>query len=107
MARHDATGELAGLTMVEVGPERPEWGFQALTAVAREHRGRRLGLRLKLAMLDLLARQEPQVKHILTSNSQANEHMIGINETLGYRVIGPPERSWELPAAQVTGTAQS
>ena len=33
--------------------------------------------------------------------------MIGINETLGYRVIGPPARSWELPAAQVTGTAQS
>jgi hypothetical protein len=33
--------------------------------------------------------------------------MIGINETLGYRVIGPPERSWELPAAQVIGPAQS
>jgi GNAT superfamily N-acetyltransferase len=102
MACHDATGEPAGLTLVEVGPERPDWGFQALTAVAREHRGHRLGLRLKLAMLDLLARQEPQVKHILTGNAETNGHMIGINETLGYRVIGPPERSWELPAAQVT-----
>jgi GNAT superfamily N-acetyltransferase len=107
MARHDTTGEPAGLTMVEVGPERPEWGFQALTAVAREHRGRRLGLRLKLAMLDLLARQEPQVKHILTSNTETNGHMIGINETLGYRVIGQPERSWELPVTKVKGTAQS
>jgi hypothetical protein len=75
--------------------------------VAREHRGHRLGLRLKLAMLDLLARQEPQVKHILTGNGETNEHMIGINETLGYRVIGPPARSWELPTARVTGTAQS
>ena len=100
MARHDATGEAAGLTLVEVGPEQPEWGFQALTAVAREHRGRRLGLRLKLAMLDLLARQEPQLKHILTGNSETNMPMIGINETLGYRVIGPPVRSWELPATQ-------
>jgi hypothetical protein len=54
--------------------------------------------------LDLLARQEPQVKHILTSNSETNGHMIGINETLGYRVIGPPVRSWELP---VTRAAQS
>jgi hypothetical protein len=107
MARHGTTGEPAGLTLVEVGPERPEWGFQALTAVAREHRGHRLGLRLKLAMLDLLARQEPQVKHILTSNTKTNGHMIGINETLGYRVIGPPERSWELPVTQVIGTAQS
>jgi GNAT superfamily N-acetyltransferase len=101
MACHDATGEPAGLTMVEVGPELPEWGFQALTAVAREHRGHRLGLRLKLAMLDLLGRQEPQVKHIMTSNAETNGHMIGINETLGYYVIGKAERSWELPAAQV------
>ena len=107
MARHDTTGEPAGLTVVEVGPEPPGWGFQALTAVAREHRGRRLGLRLKLAMLDLLADREPQVRHILTSNAETNGHMIGINETLGYRVIGPPERSWELPAAQVIGPAQS
>jgi GNAT superfamily N-acetyltransferase len=102
MACHDASGEPAGITQVEVGPELPEWGFQALTAVAREHRGHRLGLRLKLAMLGLLARQEPRVKHILTGNSETNRHMIGINETLGYRVIGRTERSWELPAAQVT-----
>jgi GNAT superfamily N-acetyltransferase len=101
MACHDATGEPAGLTMVEVGPELPQWGFQALTAVAREHRGHRLGLRLKLAMLDLLARQEPRVKHILTSNAEVNRHMIAINETLGYHVIGKPERTWELPAARV------
>jgi GNAT superfamily N-acetyltransferase len=107
MACHDASGEPAGLTQVEVGPELPEWGFQALTAVAREHRGHRLGLRLKLAMLDLLADREPQVRHILTSNAETNGHMIGINETLGYRVIGPPERSWELPAARVIGPAQS
>jgi GNAT superfamily N-acetyltransferase len=110
MALHDPTGEPAGLTVVEVGPEPPGWGFQALTAVAREHRGHRLGLRLKLAMLDLLARQEPQVKHILTGNAETNAHMIGINEMLGYRVIGPPEGSWDLPAARVKGikgTAQS
>jgi GNAT superfamily N-acetyltransferase len=101
MACHDATGEPAGLTLVEVGPERPEWAFQALTAVARGHRGHRLGLRLKVAMLDLLARAEPRVKHILTSNAGTNGHMIGINETLGYHLIGKPERFWELPAAQI------
>jgi hypothetical protein len=93
-----------------VGPEPAGWGFQALTAVAREHRGHRLGLRLKLAMLDLLARQEPQVKHILTGNAETNAHMIAINEMLGYRVVGPPEGSWDLPTARVRGikgTAQS
>jgi GNAT superfamily N-acetyltransferase len=107
MARHDTTGEPAGLTVVEVGPEPPGWGFQGLTAVAREHRGHRLGLRLKLAMLHLLARQEPQVKHILTGNAETNAHMIGINEMLGYRVAGPAEVSWDLPAARVKGKAQS
>jgi len=101
LARHDASGEPAGLTQAETGPELPDWAFQALTAVAREHRGHRLGLRLKLAMMDLLARREPRVRHILTSNAETNAHMIGINETLGYRVIGRTERSWELPAAQV------
>ena len=102
LARHDATGEAAGLTQVWVSPEQPEWGGQALTSVARGHRGHRLGLRLKLAMLDLLGRREPQVRHILTSNSETNRHMIGINETLGYRVLGRPERSWELPAGQLS-----
>ena len=54
-ARHDQTGELAGLTALGVDPMQPDWGFQALTAVTRAHRGHRLGLLVKVAMLDLLA----------------------------------------------------
>ena len=88
VARHDATGELGGLTGSRSASEPPGWGFQALTAVARAHRGHRLGLRLKLAMLELLARQEPQVTHIMTRNAETNAHMIGINEELGYCVVG-------------------
>jgi GNAT superfamily N-acetyltransferase len=106
-ARHDASGELGGLTQVEVGLERPEWAFQALTAVGRAHRGHRLGLRLKLGMLKLLARQEPQVTHLLTSNTETNTRMISINSELGYYVLGKAARSWELPAARVIATAQS
>jgi hypothetical protein len=34
-----------------------------------------------------------------SSITQAIPHMIVINETLGYRVIGPPDRSWELASA--------
>ena len=101
LARHDASGELGGMTQVELNSEHPDWAIQALTAVTREHRGHRLGLRLKVGMLDLLADREPLVKHILTSNAAANEHMIGINEMLGYRPVGPVVQSWELPADQV------
>jgi hypothetical protein len=33
-ARHDATGEMAGITQVTVDEEHPDWGHQGLTAVA-------------------------------------------------------------------------
>jgi GNAT superfamily N-acetyltransferase len=82
-ARALNAGELAGLTQLAVDPAMPEWGFQELTAVARPHRGHRLGLRLKLAMLDRLALQEPQLTRIMTGNN----HMIAINEQLGFRVL--------------------
>jgi hypothetical protein len=54
-------------------------------------------------MLERLARQEPQMKRIVTSNGETNGHMISVNETLGYYLLGKPVRSWELPAARVKG----
>ena len=54
--------------------------------VVRGHRGHRLGLLLKVAMLELLAEREPQVERIETYNAESNAHMVTINETLGYRV---------------------
>jgi hypothetical protein len=99
-ARAPGTGDLAALTQVCVDPAMPEWGFQELTAVARPHRGHRLGLLLKLAMLDLLAAREPQVTRIVTMNADGNQHMIAINEQLGFRVLSRWP-SWELDAADV------
>lgn len=54
-------------------------------------------------MQEWLAEAEPQLRRILTGNAGANEHMIAINEALGYRVFGPPFRSWEFRAADVVG----
>lgn len=95
-ARHDATGELAGLTSLAVDPEMPEWGFQELTAVATAHRGHRLGLLLKVTMLRQLAQAEPQAERVAAWNAATNDHMVAINETLGYQIADPPIRSWEL-----------
>jgi GNAT superfamily N-acetyltransferase/RimJ/RimL family protein N-acetyltransferase len=86
-ARSQATGELAGLTALGVSPDEPTWGFQELTAVTRPHRGHRLGLLVKVAMLELLAEREPQLTRIITGNADANEHMIAINADLGFRVL--------------------
>jgi GNAT superfamily N-acetyltransferase len=100
-ARHDATGEMAGFTAVLVDPECPQWGFQQLTAVVRAHRGHRLGLLVKTAMLGLLAEAEPQLEWISTGNAAENEHMIAVNEQLGYEVVTPGWNFYEIPVADV------
>jgi RimJ/RimL family protein N-acetyltransferase len=104
-AIHDATGEMAAFTGVVVDPESPEWGFQQLTAVTRPHRGHRLGLLVKTAMLELLAREEPQLARIVTGNAAANNHMIAVNEQLGYEVVEPGWLSYEIPVAKLLGSA--
>ena len=40
-------------------------------------------------MLELLAEAEPQLEFIMTTNAAANDHMIAVNEQLGYEVAGP------------------
>ena len=79
---------LAGQTVVAVDGERPELGEQHDTSVVAEHRGHRLGLLLKLEMLRWLAETEPQVRELDTWNAESNDHMIGVNELLCYRVLG-------------------
>jgi GNAT superfamily N-acetyltransferase len=88
VARHRETGELGGHTVVAVEERRPTIGDQHDTAVARAHRGHRLGLLLKAGMLLWLAEAEPQVETIDTWNAESNDHMIAVNETLGYRILG-------------------
>jgi GNAT superfamily N-acetyltransferase len=88
LVRHRPSGELAGHTIVAVEQERPTIGHQHDTSVVREHRGHRLGLRLKAGMLSWLAEIEPQLESIDTWNAESNDHMIGVNERLGYRVLG-------------------
>jgi GNAT superfamily N-acetyltransferase len=86
LARQRKTGEVGGHTMVVVHPLRPEVGGQADTAVARQHRGHRLGLLLKIDMMRWLADVEPQLKIIETWNNVDNNFMINVNEALGYRL---------------------
>jgi hypothetical protein len=49
-------------------------------------------------MLELLAEREPQLAAIITGNSDTNEHMIAINDALGYRVLDR-WATWELDVA--------
>jgi GNAT superfamily N-acetyltransferase len=87
VARHRETGELAGHTVVTVEAERPELGWQQDTSVVRAHRGHRLGLLVKSEMLRWLAEIEPGLKSLDTWNAESNDHMIEVNEQLGYHVV--------------------
>jgi RimJ/RimL family protein N-acetyltransferase len=100
-ARHEASGDLVALTQVGVDPANLAWGHQMITAVTKKHRGHRLGLLLKIAMLELLATEEPGLERIETWNAQSNQHMIAVNEALGYTVLGPPATNWRLEVARL------
>ena len=88
LARHLATGELAGHTVVAVDTESPRLAHQHDTTVVRAHRGHSLGQLLKADMMRWLAEAEPQIASIDTWNAESNEHMIRVNERLGYRALG-------------------
>ena len=44
-------------------------------------------------MLDWLAEAEPQLERIVTGNAAVNQHMIAINDQLGYELLEPRRRS--------------
>jgi len=102
-ALHDASGEMAAVTAVEPDPDHPEWAYQQLTAVTRPHRGHRLGLLVKAAMLEWLAEAEPRLERIVTGNAAVNQHMIAINEELGYELLEPLSQSQEVTVANLAG----
>lgn len=96
LARHRATGELVGQTVVAIEGERPEVAHQHDTSVVSEHRGHRLGLLLKTEMVRWLVEDHPQVATVDTWNAESNSHMVAVNELLGYEVIGR-ELAWQRP----------
>jgi GNAT superfamily N-acetyltransferase len=102
-ARADRTGQLVAITQLGVDPLDGS-AFQELTAVAEPHRGHRLGLLVKVAMLQLLAAHEPQLTQIVTLTAEGNEHMAAINTELGFTIL-ERQLSWELETAGIPSPA--
>jgi predicted GNAT family acetyltransferase len=108
VARHRTSGEAAGHTWVALHPAQPTLAEQGDTAVARQHRGHRLGLLLKLEMMRWLGEVEPQIEVIETWNHADNSFMISVNELIGYRlsrVFNMYELNLAGPGAAGTPTA--
>ncbi|RIV37251.1 GNAT family N-acetyltransferase [Micromonospora radicis] len=83
--RHQASGRLVAWTLLDVGASADWHAFQQITIVDPDHRGRRLGLLAKIENLRHLLAHEPAVRAIDTFNAASNNHMIAINEQLGFR----------------------
>jgi GNAT superfamily N-acetyltransferase len=100
-AMHDASDVMAALTQLFIDPETPDWGHQGMTAVTRPHRGHRLGLLTKTAMLEWVAETEPRLRVIDTGNADSNAHMIAVNEALGFQLSGPDWVLYQLPVEKI------
>lgn len=79
-------GEVVAYTLLVQG-NRSRTAYQWGTLVRRDHRGRRLGLALKVANQRLLQRERPDATRVATWNAEVNSHMIAVNDALGYRPV--------------------
>jgi GNAT superfamily N-acetyltransferase len=86
VAQHRESGRLVACTELSLAVDSPAQAWQMLTVVEPEHRGHRLGLAIKLANLEALARSAPDVRLIITGNASVNAPMIAVNEMMGFEV---------------------
>lgn len=78
---------IAGFTELVIPIGDSSRALQFDTAVVPEHRGSGLGLWVKAAMLDWLRAEWPAVREIETDNAEDNDHMLAVNERLGFRPL--------------------
>jgi GNAT superfamily N-acetyltransferase len=80
-----ATGEAAGMSELQLHPERPQIAHQSDTAVLRAHRGHGLGKWMKAANYRFARAAQPELDVIETENAQSNPWMLDINIAMGFR----------------------
>jgi len=100
VARHDATGALAGWSTLLFPMVRKEVTYQLGTGVSPEHRGHGLGRWLKAVNALRLLDEKPAVRRIETENATSNGPMLAINNAMGFRSF---ETSgwWEVASADL------
>ena len=86
-------GSMVGITEAVLNDHAPHRGFQSGTLVLPAHRGRALGLLMKLRNHRRLRAEHPDCAVLLTGNAGVNAAMNAVNERLGYRDV---ERGFEL-----------
>jgi GNAT superfamily N-acetyltransferase len=85
---HVPSGHLVAFNELMVPNNRARLVRQGATLVLKEHRGRRLGMLVKVANIQELARVSPASPVIQTVNAEENRHMLAVNEAVGFVPIG-------------------
>nr|WP_231368847.1 GNAT family N-acetyltransferase [Frigoribacterium sp. CG_9.8] len=98
VVEHLPSARLAGMTELGVPAELARPVFQNDTIVLTEHRGRRLGMLLKVANIRNLQSIAPGHPSILTFNAEENRHMLDVNEAIGFVSMGF-EGAWKKQLA--------
>ncbi|MPZ54171.1 MAG: GNAT family N-acetyltransferase [Acidimicrobiia bacterium] len=81
-------GRLVAATEMSVPNSKGADAHQWDTIVDPDHRGHRLGLRIKLANLKTLMAERPDIERVWTYNASENTPMIRVNDALGFKVGG-------------------
>jgi GNAT superfamily N-acetyltransferase len=84
-ARHLKTDQLVAISHLAISRSRPTLVDQWGTVVSPEHRGHRLGMRIKIANLRNLLQAFPTAETIITWNALDNSYMRAVNKAIGYR----------------------
>ncbi|GIG56914.1 N-acetyltransferase [Longispora fulva] len=90
-AVHEATGTVAGTTLLEVHASRPDLARQQDTSVLAAHRGRRLGRWMKAENLRWLVAEHPEVGQVSTMSAADNVPMLHVNRQVGFVVSAATE----------------
>lgn len=93
-------GRMVGYTQMFINPSFPDLGQQGDTGVHEDARGNRLGKWLKAEVARYLVAEYPEITRIRTGNASSNEHMLAINEAMGFR---PHHHTvvWQMATARV------
>ena len=84
---HVASGRLVAFTLLSGEQEVADHLWQDITLVDPPHRGRRLGLVVKLENLRHAREQRPGLRVIDTFNASSNAHMLAVNVAMGFRPV--------------------